>query len=279
MTLVDATRAELAKLLGRPAVWILTAILVGLILLLGYVALWLVATQVPADELQGGATPDLILEGATPSHVPAQVLGLSSVIGGAVALILGALAVGSEFGWRTLGTVAVQRPSRTTLALGRALALVIASAGLTAAAFVAALAGSALVVALEPVDTTAPTAATMIGGFVATVLVLAVLSAVGACLAMLTRGTGIAIGVGLLALLVVPLLGALPLGQAGEVLRGAFVSTNVDALAVAVLPDDSAQTALVSADVPVVQAVAVLLGYLVAAVGVTVAVFARRDLT
>lgn len=275
-----AFRAELLKLTQRPAFWILLAVLVGGVLLFGYILLWALATQAPSDALEGGFDAPALLGQLRPERIPTQVLSMVTGFGGTLALILGALSVGSEFGWRTLGTIATQRPGRLALVLGRYGALFTACLVLAAAAFVGGAAGSALVAVLEPIGAELPAAADVAAAFGASVLVLVLWCMLGACLAMLFEGTGWAIGLGLLwALAVESLVGLVPLpGRAGELLQEALISSNSAALLAAVSPQGAETITDPSLDIAAGQAVTVLVAYLVVALVVATAVFLRRDI-
>lgn len=275
-----AFRAELLKLSQRPATWILLAVLAGGVLLFGYVLLWAFATQAPAGAIAGGLDAAALLGQLRPELLPTQVLGIVNGFGSTLALILGALSVGSEFGWRTLGTIATQRPGRLALALGRYGALFVVCLVFAVGAFVAGAAGSALVAVLEPIGADLPAVADLVAAFGAAVLILSVWCALGACLAMVFRGTGWAIGIGLLwALAVESLVGLIPLpGRAGEILQQALISSNTTALVAALTPAGADAFVQTPADIAVEQAVVVLAAYLAVALVIATAVFLRRDI-
>jgi ABC-type transport system involved in multi-copper enzyme maturation permease subunit len=270
--------AELLKLARRPALWILMAVLIAVVLLFGYVLLWLLSES---EDLQGvDAGP--LLEQLRPEQLGGQVLSMVTGFGNALALLLGALSVGSEFGWHTMKTIATQGPSRMTLMVGRFGALLVACLALAAAAFVSGAAGSAIVALGEQLDTTLPAFGDLAAAFGASVLVLAVWCALGAALAMVLRSTGWAIGLGLVYALavesiVVVLLPAI--GRVGEVVQQVLISTNTTALVQAVSPQATEALGGTSPDIAAGQAVAVLAGYLAVAVAVTITVFAQRDIT
>jgi ABC-2 type transport system permease protein len=279
VTAVASYRAEALKLRKRPAVWILLATMGAVVLLFGYLLLYLVAVQAP--ESLGGVGAAALLDVLRPAGVPLQVLSMVSGFGSAIGLILGALTFGSEYSWRTVTTMAIQGPRRTPLTAGRIAAVLQTCLVLGLAAFAGGAAGAALVALLEPGDTTPPPVTDVAAAYGAAVLIIAVWCAIGLCLATLFRGTGWAIGIGLLyALAVESVISALPLGgRIGDVVAQALIGTNAAALTFAVAPQQAGvlgQAATV--DIPVAQAVIVLTAYLLVALTVTVLVFRRRDI-
>lgn len=279
MNVLAAFRAEVLKLRKRPAVWILLATLAGVVLLFGYVLLYTLVTQAPPGTMQGLDAASL-LDMLRPEFVPAQVLGMVAGFGGALGLILGALVFGGEYAWATVKTMTTQRPQRLALIAGRILAVLLACLVLALAAFVGGVAGTAIVSLLAQGDTTAPAARDVLSAFGVAGLVIAVWSSIGMCLATVFRGTGWAIGLGLLyAFAVESVLGLLPLtGRAGEVVARALIGNNTTALVTAVAPGNAAALGTPAVDIDPGQAVAVLAAYLAVAVVVAIAVFVRRDI-
>lgn len=273
-------RAELLKLTYRPAVSILVAVHVGAVVLLGYLLLYAFVQQAPGEAFDGGIDGATLLAELRLERMPSQVLSIVVGIGGTLALILGALAVGSEYGWQTIKTVATQRPGRLALMFGRFGALFVVCLVLAVAAFVGGAAGSALVTVLEGLDVTAPPVADWLAAFGAATLVLSLWCALGVALAVLFRGTGWAIGLGLLyGLAIESIIALIPLpGRAGELLEQALISTNANVLVAQFAPPGGDVFTQVPTDVGAGQAVAVLGTYLVVALAVATIVFWRRDI-
>lgn len=279
MNATVAFRAELLKLRKRPGVWVLLATMAGTVLLFGYVLFHLLVTQLPEAELQG-LDSAAVLDSLRPSELPVQVLGMVGGLGGALGLILGALAVGSEYGWRTTKTMTTQGPPRLPLMLGRMLALLIFCLLLALMAFAGGAAGAALVSLLEPGDTSIPPAPDLVTAYGVAALTISVWCALGACLATLFRSTAWAIGIGLLyALAVESIIGVLPLtGDVGGVVTRALIGNNVAALVAAAAPRSAAAFGGPAVDIAAGQAVAVLVAYTVVAIGTATALFVRRDI-
>jgi len=245
----------------------------------GYVLFYLLVTQLPEAELQG-LDPSAVLGSLRPSELPVQVLGMVSGLGGAIGLILGGLAVGSEYGWRTTKTMVTQGPRRLHLMLGRMLAVLMVCLVLALLAFAGGAAGAALVSLLEPGDATLPEAADLLSAFGVAALTISVWCAIGSCLATLFRSTAWAIGLGLLySLAIEAIIGILPLaGDIGDIVNRALIGNNVAALVAAAAPQSVATFGGPAIDIDAGQAVAVLLTYLVAAIAIATAVFVRRDI-
>lgn len=279
MTALAAARAEWLKLRKRPGLWIMTITFAAVVMLFGYVLIYVTITQTSSEALGPVLDPDMIRESLVPANLPSQVLSLVSTMGIVIGLILGALTVGSEYGWHTVKTITTQRPGRVALTAGRAVALLGACVLFAVVAFVAGAAGTAIVSLLEPLDRTLPLVADVATAFGVSVLILTVWCTVGACLAMLFRGTAWSIGIGLLYAFVLEyLLGQVLRGRIGELVSQALIGNNISALVLWLSPDSLEAFAAIPVDIDPLQAILVLLAYLGVAAIVTTAVFVRRDI-
>jgi ABC-2 type transport system permease protein len=280
VNVMASLRAELLKLRKRPAVWILLLLLAAAVLLFGYVLLYAIATQTPGEAATAGLDDSAIISQLRPDNLPSQVLAIVSGFGGALGLVLGALIAGSEYGWQTVKTMTTQRPQRLALITGRLLAVLVVCATLTLAAFLGGAAGTALLSLVRPAQSAAPALLAVVSAFGAAVLIIGVWCAIGFCLATLFRGTGWAIGLGLIYTFAVEsVLGLLPLqGRAADIVARALIDNNAAALAAAVSANAPAAFGVPTVDIAVPQAVAVLLAYVAVAVLLATTVFVRRDI-
>ena len=280
MNVMAALRAELLKLRKRPAVWILLLALAAAVLLFGYVLLYAIAMQTSGEAAQAGLNESVIIGQLRPSNLPSQVLAIVSGFGGALGLILGALIAGSEYGWQTVKTMTTQRPQRLALMTGRLLAVLVVCATLAFAAFFGGAAGTTLLSLVRPAESATPGVLDVMSAFGAAVLIISVWCAIGFCLATLFRGTGWAIGLGLIyAFAVESVLGLLPLqGRAADIVGQALIDNNATALTAAVSASAPAAFGVPTVDIAVTQAVAVLLAYMAVAVLLATTVFVRRDI-
>ena len=200
---------ELLKLRKRPAVLVLSAILLALTVLFGYVLQYQFVLDQRAmvdqrDPGPGAATvAKTILHSILPENVLSNVLHDFSDLGGPVALILGVLTVGSEYGWATLKTILSQRPGRSEVFLGKAFALGIVFAVLTLLIFAAGASASYVIALNERASVAWPSILDWMSALGAAWLSLAAWGAVGMFLATLLRGASLAIGLGLVYVLLI----------------------------------------------------------------------------
>jgi ABC-2 type transport system permease protein len=252
-----SARAEILKLRKRPATWILTGLLLATFALFGYLFGYLFLVREIGGEAAGVAADDDYLGNLLPDQFVASTLSGLAGFGGVFALILGALAVGSEYGWGTWKTITTQRPSRLALAAGKLAGVALVVLALTVACLLVALLASLAIAGLEGEAVVLPSVATMLGGVGASWLVLMVWTAIGVLLAVVFRGTGLAIGLGVAyVLLIEQLVISLPLPDAvADVFAATMIGPNAVALAdafgelvltgVALDPVGPAQAALV----------------------------------
>lgn len=234
--MIASFRAELLKLGKRPAVWVLGSLSVLSVFVLTYLSAY---TAFVAPDPADVAPRHLQL----PNMLPGSMVGsaLSNFFGDPLGLIIGPLVAGSEYGWGTLKTAFVQRPSRLAVYAGQVLALGAVLAVIVLALFATAAASSYVIGDLQGEyirsltpddvaevgsilgDLTAeqqagesrafldhlesslgwPPLSQVAGGFAAVWLILAMWSAFGMLLATLFRSAPIAIGVAFVYLFVV----------------------------------------------------------------------------
>jgi hypothetical protein len=133
--MIGSFKAEILKLRKRPATWVLLGVVLGLTQLFGYVlpySSWLTSDQ---NFRTQGLDPQAVLAGTLPGELVPTSLGGFPVFAGALALILGALATGSEYGWGTWQTALTQRPTRLAVYGGKLLALAASTLGIVLATF------------------------------------------------------------------------------------------------------------------------------------------------
>ena len=194
-------RAELLVLRKRASSWILLGIWVTLALVFAYV--------VPYAQYLNRPSPDGLAD-VLPENLVGTLMGGFPFFGGVLALMLGVLTFGSEYGWGTLKTLFTQRPGRLHVFGAKLLALAAALVAFVLVVFaLGALAGYAIAVR-EGAEVSWPSLWLLLRGLAAGWLILAVWAAFGVLLAVLFRGTALAVGVGILyALVIEGLLSAL----------------------------------------------------------------------
>jgi ABC-type transport system involved in multi-copper enzyme maturation permease subunit len=274
---IASFRAENLKTRKRWANWILVGILLAWILVLTYLVLFLVVTLSP-HSIQGPVPASVLKRRLFPENFVPTVLGASANIGAAILLIFGALSTASEFGWLTVQTILIQKPTRAAVLGGKLLTLGVATLLVSVVMFAVAALASYAAVTLDGSSSAWPTWEVMLKALGALILELAVWTALGAFLGIAFRSAAAAIGGGLTYVFVgETLLGGLfrntPIvkevlkflpGINGGAINAAFPVT---------IRDATASTQLVSAG----RGVVTLLVYLVVFTALSLLIFQRRD--
>src|SRR5215212_5649433 len=196
-----------------------------------------------------------------------------------VALILGALAAGSEYSWGTMKIILSQRPGRLGVLLGKLLALLGLLILFALLAFLAGGMSSLAVALLSGESLVRPPAIALLGGLGAGTLILVVWAAFGFALATLFRSTALAVGLGLIySFAVEPALSNL--STMNETLQSSvkfFPGVNTSALSFAfeAVEDPGLRESFLSP----AQSILVILLYTAAFIFIAALVFRRRDVT
>lgn len=269
--------AELLKLRKRPATWVLAGVWLALLSTFGYLLPYLGYLTDDAGAARIGPLADTL-----PANLVSNAIAGSALFGGALVMILGALVSGSEHGWGTLKTVLTQRPRRMSVHAGSLAALAVTLLGVVLVSFALSAAASAAIAAAESLPVDWPAAGEVAIGITAGWLILGMWSTLGVLLGTLTRGTALAVGLGLVWALVVENLiraSAAVLDIMATVQRF-LPGVNAGSLVAALGARGEGQgdgTPGVAAVVDGTQATVVLLGYLIAFAVLAGAVHARRD--
>jgi len=185
--------AELLVLRRRAATWILLGIWTFLGVFFAYVIPYALDPQ---------DTP-LGLSEFLPRSLAGTLLSGFPFFGGVFALMLGVFALGSEYGWDTLKTLFVQGPSRLTVFGAKLVALAIVLIPFVLTLFAAGAIASLVIARIEDAPVVWPPAWLLLRAIGAGWLILAAWAALGVLLGVMTRGTSLAIGLGILYALVV----------------------------------------------------------------------------
>ena len=192
--------AELLMIRKRASTWILLAIWTALALTFAYVVPYIQYTNDPQRGLA-----DLL-----PENLVGALLAGFPFFGGVLALMLGVLTVGSEYGWGTLKTLFTQGPGRLRVFGAKLVAVATILLVFVLVAFLLGVLASWAIAANEGAEVSWPSAWLLVRGIAGGWLVFAVWAALGILLAVVTRGTALATGIGILyALVVEGLLSAL----------------------------------------------------------------------
>jgi ABC-2 type transport system permease protein len=275
---VSVVAAELLKLRRSWSTPILIGVLALVELLLGYLLIYLIA-QVPPDpgEPPFGEALLLTLRG---ENLVSNVLGMLASLGGALALVLGAMQSAREYGWRTITTILTQGPSRVGVLAAKAVALAVVVVVMVLVTFAVGAAGAMLVAGFQGAAVTFPAASEIAIGIAVGCLIIGAWAALGFALGFLLRSTGLAIGIGLVYALVIEsvIQGLASINETVEAISRGLLGANGTALAASFGPDAVAEEFGVIGIEPAVAA-AVLATYIVVSLGVAAFVFARRDVT
>jgi ABC-type transport system involved in multi-copper enzyme maturation permease subunit len=201
--LLASTRAELLRLRRWPATWVLIGVWFALdlafVYVFNYIAYRTGDVSGPADRVPRAQ----LLAGLMPEAVPSAAVQGTPLFGGAIVLILGALAVGSGFGWGTWKTVLTQGPGRGTAFGGTLVVLGLTVVGLVLATFALDLGVSSVLALVEDQPVDLPSIGALAEGAGTGALVLGMWCAAGVLIGLLTRSPALAVGLGLVWALVV----------------------------------------------------------------------------
>jgi ABC-type transport system involved in multi-copper enzyme maturation permease subunit len=286
--MIASMRAELVRLGRWPTVWVLCGTWLLLNLVFGYLFSYLSYRSGDgggfAEQVADAATARVLLAQMMPDRAPVVMVQGLPMFGGALLMILGAVTVGSGYGWGTWKTVFTTGPRRGAALAGTLVSLAVLLAGVIAATLMLDLAAAFAVAAAESQEVRWPAAVDTVRGLGAGLLIGGVWVAAGVLLGALARGPAVAVGLGLVWTLVVEnllrgmagLLG--PVEAVTDVLPGTAAGSLAAALG-ALTQSDPGGTPGVTAAVSGTTAVLLLAAYLVAFLGVAAALTIRRDVT
>jgi ABC-2 type transport system permease protein len=274
---IASLRAENLKTRKRWANWILFAILLAWIVLLVYLTLYLVVRLNP-QSIQGPVPASLLKRRLFPENYVPSVLNTGESIGAAILLIFGALSTASEYGWLTVQTILIQKPTRAAVLGGKWLALAITIVLIGLAMFGVSALAAYVVVTVDGSSSAWPAWDVTLKGFGALLLQLAVWTSFGAFLGIAFRSAAAAIGGGLVYLFVVEaLLGGLlrntPIVKEFLKLLPGVNGSAMDAAFPVTIREPNGTTQLVSAG----HGVITLLIYLALLTLLSLLIFQRRD--
>ena len=276
-------RAEMLKLVRWPAMWVLWAVFLVLPQVFGYLIPYVGYRTGGGSGFAAGETPAQLLADVLPGRLVANTLGGFPMFAGAIALIIGALAAGSEYGWRTLKTSTTQRPRRHSVLAGKLLATTTIALILVLGVFGVNALWSWVVATVEGRPADWPLVLDLVRGIGGGWLILGMWNLVGALLAILFRSTSLAVGLGLVWALAVEnlvrgfagLLGFLDALQQG--LPGTNAGSLVASLGAPILGQPGG-TPGVTDVVSGAQAVVVLIAYVAGAALLAALTLQRQDI-
>jgi ABC-2 type transport system permease protein len=280
--MIKSVGAELFLLRKRPGTWILLAIWTASATFFAYVLPYVDYS----NGTGGGGPAEVPLADLVPQTFAGHLSEGFPFFGGVFALMLGVLTLGSEYGWGTLRVILVQRTGRLRAFGAKLVALGVVLVPFVLAVFAAGAVASYAIARNEGAAVDWPSAWLVIRAIAAGWLILAAWAALGIALGVLTRGTSLAIGVGILYALVIEGLISAFADQVSllQPLAELFLRANAYSLVAGVGATTSGATgngpgAFDGPYVAPEQALLVLLVYVAGFLAVSGLVLRRRDVT
>jgi hypothetical protein len=201
------------------------------------------------------------------------------MFGAALAMVLGALAAGNGFGWGTWKTVFTQGPSRVAVVGGSLVAVSTFVVGIVSLTLVLFLAVSTGIAAIEGQPLAWPALGEVAEAFGGGLLVREMWTLLGYAVGVVAKGPALAIGLGLVWVLVVEnlLRSVASLLPAIEQLTHVLPGTAGGSLVGAIIGGNPNGTPGVLDVIGGDRALVTVIGYVVALVALVLAVIRRRD--
>ncbi|KAF0847740.1 ABC transporter permease subunit [Nocardia caishijiensis] len=200
--MIDSIRAELLRLRRWPVLWSLLAVWLTLNLTFMYLLNYISYSSDSSSDATEGQPREYVLAQMMPAAVPEEFVGGTVLFGGALMLILGALATGSGYGWGTWKTVFTQGPARVTALLGTVLALLTVAGVAVVGAFALDLSVACVIASAESQPLRLPSVGRILAGVGSGIAILTMWTLLGALIGLLARGPSLAVGLGLVWVLV-----------------------------------------------------------------------------
>ncbi|MFE3546503.1 ABC transporter permease [Nocardia sp. NPDC059177] len=279
--LLASMRAESVRLGRWPAFWIVLGTWVLLNLTFAYLFNYLAYTSGDSGAMSDGLPRDVLLGQLLPGAVPEVFTQGMAMFGGALMLLLGALAVGSGYGWGTWKTVFTQGPSRPAAIGGLLVSLLLVVVALVCVAFAVDLGVASLIALTEDRAVVLPSLSQSAVGILTGTAILGMWTLAGAFIGAVARGPALAVGLGLVWVLVVEnlLRGVAGIFGPVEVVTDLLPGTAAGSLAGAMRTVDGPPTPGVLDILTRGESLALLTVYVLVFAGGTLWLTTRRDLT
>jgi ABC-2 type transport system permease protein len=272
--MIATIKAEWRKSRFRPAFLVSSGIIAGIAVLV-YSVNWYLALHPGSGE----RTANILT--LYPDQVVNFVMGAAFPIGAAMAIVVGALFTGSEYGWSTTKTMFTQGPGRLTVWAGRVVVFAAWMFIITLVLFGIGAASSVVVASFQGHALTWPAAIDVVKGMGAIWLMFFVNGAIGMAIGTLLRQPAAALGIGLIYVLAVEIIAVrfinLINSGAYRSVTEQFVNQNATALAQSFTSPAFGRT--VAPVVTAEHAVLVLAAYGIGLVLVAAGLLRLRDVT
>lgn len=278
--LLDSTRAELLRLRKWPAIWVVVGAWLTLGLMFGY-AFSYIGYRTGSGPAAEDRSREQLLATVLPPGVPDVLVQGMPMFGAALALVLGALAAGNGFGWGTWKTVFTQGPSRSAVIGGSLVAVSAFVVGIVVLTLALFLGVSTGIAAIEGQSLAWPGFGDVVRAFGGGLVVLEMWTLLGYAVGVLAKGPALAIGLGLVWVLVVEnlLRSVATLLSAIEQLTHVLPGTAGGSLIGSIIGGNPNGTPGVLDVIGGDRALVTVAGYVVALVVLVLAVVRRRDVT
>ena len=267
--------AEMLKLYKRPTTWVLLLVALALSQVFNYLVPYAGYLSAESERVA-----EQILASTMPENLIPNSIGGFPLFAGALALTLGAISVGSEYGWGTLKTMMIQRPRRLSVFAAGLLALAVAVLAIVLSIFALGALTSTVIGLSQSEAIDWPSAAELARGIASGWLILMTWCLLGVMLAFVFRGMALPIGLGVVWILGVENLianVAAALLDFADTLQKALPGVNAGSLVSALGGGDS--TPGVNSVVDGTQATLVLIAYAIIFAAVAGLMLQRRDVT
>jgi ABC-2 type transport system permease protein len=267
--------AEMLKLYKRPTAWVLLLVALALSQVFNYLVPY--AGYLSAENEWAA---EQILARTMPENLISNSIGGFPLFAGALALTLGAISVGSEYGFGTLKTMLIQHPRRLSFYAGELLALAVAVLAIVLSIFAFGALTSYAIATSQSASIDWPSLAELARGVAAGWLILMTWCLLGVMLAFVFRGMALPIGLGVVWILGVENLivnVAAALLDFAETLQKALPGVNAGSLVSAL--GGGNDTPGVNTAVDGTQATLVLIAYVVVFALIAGFALQRRDVT
>jgi ABC-type transport system involved in multi-copper enzyme maturation permease subunit len=277
--MITSARAEVLRLAKWPTTWIITGVWCVLNLVFGYVFAYVSYNDAAS---QGRRSAPALLAQLNLDAVPVTLVQGLPMFGGALVLVMGALATGSGYGWGTWKTVLGQGPGRRTVLSGTLLALAAWLVGVVAVTLLLDFVASAVVMTLVGQPLVWPSLLAVVKGYGASLLIAAMWTSFGSVVGVITRSPALAVGLGLVWSLVLENLlravaSALPaLGAVTDHFPGTAAGSLGGALGASPISAEGGTPGILTV-LGGTEATSLLLAYAMLFVGGLVTVVSRRD--
>jgi ABC-2 type transport system permease protein len=282
--MLQTFRAEMFKVVRRPAIWIVAAVFLVLAQVFAYLFPYIAYRAGGGSGFGAGQTAEQLLADILPARLVPNTLSGFPMFAGAIALVIGGLIAGSEYGWGTLKTILTQRSGRLAVISGKLLAVLATTTALVVTVFALNALWSGVIASVESRPADWPALGELARGVGAGALIIGAWGLVGAAMGVLFRSTSLAIGLGLVWALVIENLVRGFAGAIGflDAFQKVLPGVNAGSLAASFGAEVQGQpggTPGVTAVVNGMHAAIVLLAYVVGLVLLAAVTLRRQDVT